>query len=542
MENKPLQVKPARKIYQPKYPSYADKNPLLYPETRPYPFQSRFINCMTKGGLATILLLGGNELSAQTPRDTLYNPFPIENALAQVPYRSVSFGTGLPERLSSEEAIRAIRKAFDDSGIGLKDKVRLKEKNLDVRLDAYSEEEKIGFIFMLESNIDNSFYKNDSYSKGQQRLGKKEDLRILVKDYYENIKVKFSSFIYDKKRIVEYLTFSRPTPSDEIYAEQLSRLDPHEESEGLFMEYTLQYDLGIYREHIKNDESLAKEMFKYIDARFEDSVEKMVLWRLSDNFRNSYGVAKGLYKRYGEEFNDLCKIDSDEKFIQNYLLLSDFRNYDSGVKQLERNSTYQQLKQNIVNAHPLEEWFNNLEKLEEYHDQNYLSLSELELLGKNNEDGLRFIAPISSASNLLMLRNTYDISSQEIREERIEIQKEYAEKNGMTKERASRMKEEYKVLNEKYNWNVIKGLPKQQRDSLNKLKQTELKMIRERYESMELLTAEEKNEFKVKFNDLKMRENNWYKAKKEEVRMDAMRRLENEVKLYIKWAKSQMGG
>ena len=97
-----MKVEPARKIYRPKYPSFEDKNPLLFPETKPYPFSMRFINWVSTGGLASIMLLSSNA-AGQTSQDSLYNPFPLENA--QVPYRPVMFGTGMPERLKSKEAI-----------------------------------------------------------------------------------------------------------------------------------------------------------------------------------------------------------------------------------------------------------------------------------------------------------------------------------------------------------------------------------------------------------------------------------------------------
>ena len=117
MKKSPLKVQPARKIYHPKYPSFQDKNPLLFPETRPYPFSMKFMNWVSTGGLASIMLLGNSNVIGQTTPDSLYNPFPLENA--HVPYRPVSFGTGMPQRLKSEEAVQVILKAFAESGITL---------------------------------------------------------------------------------------------------------------------------------------------------------------------------------------------------------------------------------------------------------------------------------------------------------------------------------------------------------------------------------------------------------------------------------------
>ena len=130
MKKKQLKVQPAKRIYQPKYPSHADKNPLLYPETRPYPFTQRFINWASTGGIASMMLFSGQTLNAQVNQDTLYNPFPLENA--GVPYAASSFGTGMPSRLRSEEALQTIRKAFEESGIKLEENVWYEDKNIGV--------------------------------------------------------------------------------------------------------------------------------------------------------------------------------------------------------------------------------------------------------------------------------------------------------------------------------------------------------------------------------------------------------------------------
>ena len=160
MQKKPLKVEPARKIYLPKYPSFKDKNPLLHPETRPYPFSLKFINWASTGGLAGIMLLGGGNVLGQVQKDSLYNPFPLENA--RVPYQPVSFGTGMPERLKSAEVRKAIMNAFAESGIELDDEIWLDNGDLEVHLTGYNNEEQIGFLLIDYNNIYGSFKRNSS--------------------------------------------------------------------------------------------------------------------------------------------------------------------------------------------------------------------------------------------------------------------------------------------------------------------------------------------------------------------------------------------
>ena len=85
MKKKPLQVQPARKVYKPKYPSFEDKNPLLHPETRPYPFNYKFMQWATAGGLASIMLFSGNDLLAQTQKGHIVQSVSIRKCQGPVP-------------------------------------------------------------------------------------------------------------------------------------------------------------------------------------------------------------------------------------------------------------------------------------------------------------------------------------------------------------------------------------------------------------------------------------------------------------------------
>lgn len=549
MQKKPLKVQPVRRAYRPKYPSFEDKNPLLYPETRPYPFNHKFIKWASAGGLASLLLLSGNELLGQVPADTLYNPFPLENA--QVPYRPVSFGTGLPERLKSEEAVRAIRKAFAESGIQLEEHVWLERENIGVYLDGYSHKDKIGFLFMDYANMDGSFLM-DPYPPERQKdieasIEGRYNLQYNVKWHTERRAAEFRSFLEDKGAFVARLTRYSPTELERAYADKLSGLDPQEKSEELFNTYHLQYNLDAYRARIEKEDALIREISRHIDARFEDSLEKRVLWHYTYSFRRPQNSTDEFYAKVSDELRQLMEVGSNEDFIEKYLAFIEFLNYNNGSYLLHRDTAYQGLKLDIMKAYPIEKWLDNLEPLNEYHDRNFVSLSEARRIDSRNEEGAQFIAPISSRDPLMVIHNgnlSDSLKKEEklLYEERARLWREYFRENGMTEEILSQRRAEMKVLSEKYSWSKMKDLPRQERDSLNNLQQEERKAIEAKYEAMEQLTAEEKAAYRVKFKALDERERAWQQACAEDIRLNTLRMLEEQVRMYVKWAKSQMGG
>ena len=534
MQNKPLKVKPARRVYQPRYPSYADKNPLLHPETRPYPFQLKFVKWLSAGGLASIMLLNGSELMAQSAVDTLYNPFPFEQEKAKVPFMSGGFGTGMPERLTAEEARTAIKKAFTDSGIALEEQFRLKEKDIDVRLDGYNAEEKIGFILMTHDNKDNSYHQGS----GKLNFGKKKDLSSSIKHYHKKWEEVFSGFVRDKKGFLEKLARRNQTDHIKTYLQQLESLEPKTKNTSLFIEYHLQYELGNFSVFIKEEEPLIKEMYEYIDRRFKPSIEKRILWGIALNFRSSTKVPDKNINKFSEEFRKLSETKSDKDFIKDYLIMNDFLSYYSGAWSLRLDETYQKLKLEVMNTWPLEKWCERTEKLDAYQDERFLSLEEAQLLDSNNAKGFKFVAPID-ADDARLIKSRFKVDTQELEDERRLLRMDYREQNGMTEKILLQQRIEQEAISEKYKSIELHKLPKQERDSLQNKRSKENEMIRNKYKAMEQLTPEKKEEFGKKIRALN---NRIHEKQENEIRQNAMKRLEDEVKLYIKWAKSQMGG
>ena len=544
MQKKVLKVQPAKRIYQPKYPSFEDKNPLLYPETRPYPFNRKFINWVSTGGLASIMLFGGNDVMGQSATDSLYYPFPLENA--HVPYRPVSFGTGMPQRLKTEEAIQAIRKAFSESGIELEEHVWFKDKKIGIYLDGYSPKDKIGFLFLDYKKMDSSFTIDNRYNKkGKKSKKKKYNLDYDIKRYFKYRDEEYKRFKKEKEKYIKQQKRYNETEASLDYTGKLSLLDPNKkESKKLFDDYYLQYRIASIRINSANLENdLQKKFFHYVDDRFEYSVEKQALFASIYNSKLNQNRTEEFSAKLEKEIKKLKKIKSDKKFIKKYLILNDFLNYDNGSYLLKSDKTYQALKLKIMKAYPLKRWMNNLGDLNKYHDRIFVSLDEAKHLDKNNKRGTQFIAPISARDRMMILGGSgIYFSSEELSTEEGLLRKEFNRRNGMTdeilKQRRLEMNEQY----EKYSWDKLKNLPQQEKDSLLKIRNQGTEDIKAKYKAMEQLTDKEREEFKVKFADLHKRKNEWQKKQREEIKMKTLRKLEQEVKVYIKWAQSQMGG
>lgn len=535
MQKKPLKVEPALKIYQPKYPSFADKNPLLYPETRPYPFSLKFIKWASTGGLASIMLLSGGNVLGQAQKDSLYNPFPLENA--RVPYQPVSFGTGMPERLKSEEVRKAVMNAFVESGIELDEDVYLKNGDSELILSGYSNEDEIGFLLIDYNNMDSSFRRKSSFTKNRSQYSFKK----LLAQYQDRRHELFLNFLKNKDQVVSRLNRYGKKEHRINYAENLSTLEPKIDSEKQFYAYHLQYELDGFWENSKDVKGLQKAVIQEINQRFETSLKKQILLDASRRFRLPENSTEEYSLRIEDEVRKLKYIKSDKRYIENYFKIIEFMGYNSDTYQLRNNIEYQTLKVQIMNSFPRKKWMQNLERLDGYQNSKFVSLQEARKIDKLNKSGKQLIAPISLRDDLTIVPDSYLYTSDKLKEELEMLSKEYNEKNGMTDEILTKRKQELKALSQKFNYRNYKDLSREKRDSIRSLERVERDIINAKYKAMEKLTDEERAVFNTRFAELKERENEWQKENAEVIRMNVLRKLEDEVKMYIKWANSQIG-
>ena len=195
----------------------------------------KFINWISTGILVGAIFFCGGELIGQTKTDSLYNPFRMKNVY--VPYfpglyQVLDFDP--PARLKSDEAKKAIRKAFSEAGIKLQKDTFLKEVGFWV--DGFNAKDKIGFVF-LDGNMD-------------------------------------ETFMYDEDNFLRISGFGDFSLKGSIKAY---------ENDSFLKEY--------YLEYMPNGVGFIPEFAQYIDTRFEDSLVKMVLISYTfqlERFENRY--------------------------------------------------------------------------------------------------------------------------------------------------------------------------------------------------------------------------------------------------------------
>ncbi|MCC6727647.1 MAG: hypothetical protein IT258_24285 [Saprospiraceae bacterium] len=155
MKNKPnLSVRPVRKSKKPSYPSWQEPNPLEQPYAQPYPFTQKALNWLAASGLCGALFFaqeaeGGvvkqPDKMERMDKDTLGNPFPQERM--GLPYRPSKFGTGLPQRMQTNDAKAVIDSLFRAQGFQMQ-RMTLSTPNGLVEVDAYDEKENIGYVWL----------------------------------------------------------------------------------------------------------------------------------------------------------------------------------------------------------------------------------------------------------------------------------------------------------------------------------------------------------------------------------------------------------
>jgi len=540
MSKKKLEVKSVSSFYNPSYPSYADKNPLLFPETRPYPFTHRFIDWAAKGGLAGILMVSGNALTAQTQSDSLYNTFPLEKA--GVPYTPVMFGTGMPDRISNEDAKKIIIKAFTDSGITLEENVRLPSKS-DVPLTGFSHKDQIGFVFMDYS------FRSKSY-EGKKGPQKKEQwtFKNLKKKFQNTTEKEYKRYLKDRDIYIEnYKRYARDAPRLE-FVNSLSELKGKKINRDVFSQIYLTYQLNSFRSTANFKRQIHRDLYTHIEKIFGNSIEAFLLQNRIYVFTRVKEHLPDYSNAIDVEIHKLFSTTSKKEFIKSYLTLVNYVDFNYGMRQFYADKEYLQIKLDIMCSYPLDKWFKNMDSLDDYVDGKFLSMDEVEEIDKNNRKGKQFIAPISFKDNRLIMRGGNNRFPDELKEERAALRKKIKKFSGLMRAVARISNEERTSIREKYNLlknlnelnEIIDAAVARRSRELNS-ENYKLESMLDQYDPLSNLSVDEVEAFKIVNLELNDRISKWRKEDQELRRMKTLRYLENEVKTYIKWAQSQMG-
>lgn len=539
MKKQPLKVSPPRKIYRPQYPAFDEPNPLLHPDARPYPFTLRFANWAAAGGLSVLAALGSGDLQAQIVPDSLFNPFPLENA--RVPYMPVMFGTGMPERLGHEETLQAIRKAFAEAGLQPEENVWLGD-SVGVYLDGYDAEEGIGFVFMDYRNMDKSFVDERYYEMngGRNRKAKPWELSDYVSRAEGNAKSDFNSFIEDKEKYLKRITSYNDYDYADAYAAGLQDLAPEKKNREAFFALRLTYRAAQIQRSIDESKHWQKTA-EYIINRLPASDLKIALLGRLASLRteptDAFAVA------IDRAFEKLKTVKSDDKFAEDFITFSDYIDENYGFYYLRNDKYFQTEKANVMRKYPLQKWAKKTDSIKELIDRKMISLSEAQAIDRRNKNGKQFIAPISGRDKLTIIPESFRFEFPEEFEQRNkELLENFNRENGMTPEIFAARRAEYSKISDKYGYKVTKDLEQEERQKMYKKQREEQAAVKAKYEAMEQLTDERRAWYKVRFDEMQAERRRLQKEYAEQVKADTLRKLEDEVKRYIAWARSQTGG
>lgn len=483
MPKQKLSVRPIKRAYQPKYPSYVDPNPIDHPETRPYPFSQKMIDALGKAGFVGALMLSPLAGDAQTEEVRSENPFPV--AYTNLPYVPISYGTGQPSRLSREDVTDFIHQVFVKEGLQPKRDQLVTADSLRITANSYDESCNIGFIWLDHTNFGPGMRREHFYDWRATARSQEQEREITLKgteqEYlnYQRDTVRYLS------RLVNDTYHNRPIDHDlqRDFTEKLPMLTTAEAQEKYFVERLADFR---YLEHLDRYQKLEGyevyvTLLETIGTNVSDPIERYALaWRT--NLIATFLSTKNTALTAGMEA-ELEKIGTltGEDWTEALEWLITFTQLDGRRRYLGRNPSMEEQFAAVLNANTVKERARKYVVLTTIIDEQEISLAEARKLEEAAVEGEHYIAPISIFDHRTIYHSvgSYE-GSEEIEQQLNELREKV--RNAATKE--------------------------------------EQKSLRETYSS---LSTEH------------------YTKKTELGKLKALQRLEEEVKAYIHWAKAQQG-
>lgn len=483
-----LSVHPLRKVYQPKYPSYFDDNPLKYPNAYPYPFSKKMLQALSTTGFTGVLLLSALS-GCDTPKNvssstnSSSNPFPV--AAANLPYRPIMFGTGLPTRLETEDAIDFINQAFQKEGLEMKYDTVIEVNGIRVPANAYNEQYQLGYVWIDYLNHGEGMAKHY-----ETHLSTKLSQPKVVKHYRQQIDYYWQQYQEDAAAFISRHIYHDSKETEDfrdVLENKLPAIEDITKRKKSFKEAYIHYYIYSQSQFHDENPTPAVQVMIQISDRVKDPLEVIALmYRFGasiNRYNRSHRVGEAFTAAFTNELEQIRDIKNVKKW-RNRLeglieLLSDIQHYhfiQEGHPILEElghvlaNEDWQKRKKHT----------NKLYKMIDEHLVDYNEVKKMEALA---EKGKAFIAPISSRDDRTIIHRDGRSYIPELVEQQRELHRQ-----------------------------IRAATSDAQKDSLNLLleqvnkKERELAQIQS--DSMHLAT---------------------------------LQRLENDVRQYIQWAKAQQG-
>ena len=420
-----LKVTPLMNGYRPKYPSYFDKNPLDYPNSRPYPFSLKFIDAMSVAGFVGAVMFSTgcysqNDSIKQQILRPLQNSFPV--SCANIPYSPAMYGTGLPRRLNREDAIEVINNVFKSEGLNISKDTLISRKNINIKANAYNKKYNIGYIWMDFRNSGEGILKNWHFSQHNEN-----NFDSQVNELKKRLVINYNSYIQDSDNFFRYRKGKLAEELKQDLNSNLARIDRQYfiKRYGKFKFQKYLSKLGKYNLH-KSEEKWIDDLIKRVD----DNTEAYAMIYLFRNvvmfFKYADTSTKSMIYQEINDINDMHNIHEWEKrsklFINSLENIPNYYNY-------HRDDKFYSLFAEIITKKPWQERKNHFDLIDKYIDSESISLDEVNILEKAAENKEYFIAPISQRdnrtiipefnSNLNTLRNQYRLSDSQTEKDSI---------------------------------------------------------------------------------------------------------------------------
>ncbi len=279
-----LHLKPLRRYNTPLYPSYLDKNPIEHPDTLPYPFTYKALQVLAGAGIlvGTSCSSTGKASDSATViqpeiavQDSLVNPFTFEKL--DVPFMPAMFGTGLPARLKAKEAREAISKIFQEEGIELDTNYHYKKDGINIKLDGYDVERKVGYVWINYENQGTGMIKDWRSYHYQEAKAKILDSSGYPYNRYDDLE-------YLKSYIARFMGNEMSWDVIDEYSDKFNKIDElTNEAEQLAAYKELYLDMLIHK--AQNDEASAFAANKINkNTNYEQKKAIYINWLLKGEF------------------------------------------------------------------------------------------------------------------------------------------------------------------------------------------------------------------------------------------------------------------
>lgn len=485
MPKQKLQVQPLRRAYRPKYPSYSDPNPLLFPETRPYPFSQKMVDALAQAGFAGALVLSPLAATAQSESSaTPENPFSLERT--HLPYVPISYGTGQPSRLRREDVVDFIHEVFVSEGLTPNKDTLFTADGVRIPASSYDESCKIGFVWLDYQSFGPGMRQQGLFNWQSSALSDEELRKRMLErqertyQQYERAPQGFLNNLIEGRK--------RNRPIDQAYKqdleEQLPQLNDPETFKQYFIQRSAAYEFSTTLDRYDDNPALAGyyDLLLRMEQEIADPLERLALSIRTSRIANLLGWNnEALKEALSKELRDIAAVQSFEDWRKRADWLVQLVHLDHSRRFFGEGHELQPLLLEVLATPVSKEREEKYQAFAQRIDEQEVSLTEAQRLEAAANDSEYFIAPISVLDN----RTIYPAY---------------------------------------FSYETPAAIAEEQAELDAKLKEAE--------------SEEEQKAIRAEMTEL---HRDYRETRTKEAKMLALRQLEADVRRYIQWAKAQQG-